>query len=278
MKNRHPIDGKLKLPYNYLKSKTSDIAKMDEINIVGIGSSFNLDDIKNLKGPIFLISHWLPLKIDNDGSLTYTYDLEDFRSDRENKKNIKNLKNYKNNNITYVISRKEQVDLFLRNDWKVLFLEVHSKDKDGNFYPFNEYLSTSDYLNLFDNNNYKRISIEENIYKRPVLPPYQNWAPTGSFMPAAYALLSLAKKINIYGWDFYLETSPEKMNYWQLFLNTYKYKLDLKRSKNHFECALLNFYYGNLLSKMPNVKIHSNLGKLSKHKKIINKIEKVLFN
>ena len=31
MKNRHPRDGKLKLPYNYLKSKTSDIAKIDAL-------------------------------------------------------------------------------------------------------------------------------------------------------------------------------------------------------------------------------------------------------
>ena len=45
------------------------------------------------------------------------------------------------------------------------------------------------------------------------------------------------------------------------FFSLYNYKLDVLRSNNHFESALINFYYGYLLSKTPNIKIHGYLGR-----------------
>ena len=87
---------------------------------------------------------------------------------------------------------------------------------------------------------------------------------------------NFADKINVYGWDFYLDSSPEKMNYWQLFFNMYKYKHDF-RSQNHFESAAINFYHGYQLSKLPNINIHGYMGQLNNHEKLIRRIEKVLF-
>ena len=87
-----------------------------------------------------------------------------------------------------------------------------------------------------------------------------------------------AKKVNVYGWDFYLNTSPDKMTYFELLRNMYKYDADINRSRNHFEGCLINFYYGYSLSKLKKFKIHSNMGKLDKHKNLIKRIEKVLFN
>ena len=63
-----------------------------------------------------------------------------------------------------------------------------------------------------------------------------------------------------------------------IHINMYKYKADVQRSKNHFECALINFYYGYQFSKLPNMKIHGYMGKLGKHHKLIRRIERVLFN
>ncbi len=68
------------------------------------------------------------------------------------------------------------------------------------------------------------------------------------------------------------------MNYWELFFNMYKYKNDLTRSRNHFESALINFYYAYQLSKLPNINIYGYMGKLKKHEKLIKRIERVLFN
>ena len=47
---------------------------MDEINVVGIGSSFDLNNLKNLKGPIFHVPSWGPLRIDNNGKIFNRHD------------------------------------------------------------------------------------------------------------------------------------------------------------------------------------------------------------
>jgi len=90
------------------------------------------------------------------------------------------------------------------------------------------------------------------------------------------ALISFIKKMNIYGWDYHLKKSPKRMNYLQLIYNSYDYECD-SRSLNHFETTLVNLYFGYKISKMPNIKVHSYLGHLQKHEKMINKIEKVLY-
>ena len=60
----------------------------------------------------------------------------------------------------------------------------------------------------------------------------------------------------------------------------YKYKLDAVKDKanEHFEAALINFYYGYHLSKLRHIKIHGYMGQLGIHHKLIQRIEKVLFN
>ncbi|MAF20716.1 MAG: hypothetical protein CMI55_03475, partial [Parcubacteria group bacterium] len=122
-----------------------------------------------------------------------------------------------------------------------------------------------------------RISVIEKIYKPPLIDPYPFFVPSGSLLPILCALSYFAEKINVYGWDFYLDASPEKMKYWQLFFNMYKYKHDVFRSQNHFESAIINFYYGYQLSKLPNINIYGYMGQLNKHEKLIKRIEKVLF-
>ena len=77
--------------------------------------------------------------------------------------------------------------------------------------------------------------------------------------------------------DCYLDSSPENMSYWQLFFKMYGYKRDCV-ARDHFETALINFYYGYQFSKLPNFKIHGYMGKLGKHHRLIKRIERVLFN
>ena len=63
----------------------------------------------------------------------------------------------------------------------------------------------------------------------------------------------------------------------KLFFQMYKFKND-DRAREHFESALINFYYGYQISQLPNIKVHSYMGQLNKHRSLINRIEKVLFN
>ena len=60
----------------------------------------------------------------------------------------------------------------------------------------------------------------------------------------------------------------------------YKSKFDIIKfkAKEHFEAALINFYYGYQLSKLPHIKIYGYMGPLGKHHKLIQRIERVLFN
>ena len=67
------------------------------------------------------------------------------------------------------------------------------------------------------------------------------------------------------------------MGYWKLLFNMYYYGRDLYWNAE-FEHALINFYYGYQLSKLPNINIYGYMGQLDKHEKLIKKIERVLFN
>ena len=159
-------------------------------------------------------------------------------------------------------------------------------DKNEKPFPASKIWKTASYLSLFNNNNCKRISLIEKVYRPPIektvtsltagLPP-QASTPVYSFIEQICGLSFFAKKVNVYGWDFYLTSSPKKMGYWQLFFNMYKFKLDA-RARNHFEAALINFYYGYHLSKLPNFNIRGYMAQLGKHKKLIKRIERVLFN
>lgn len=280
-KNKFSKESKPIIPYDLLKSKSSSIPIMKEINVVGVGSSFNLNNLKYLEGPIFLLSYWSPLKMNDSGKVIYNHvfssetgkasDLEKLFYDQINKE-------YNKKNITYTIPRQKVIERFKKNGNNVLSINVYGTDKDGNHYPLSKDWETSSYLNLFDNDQCNHIAITEKIYKPPILSPYPHWAPSKSFLPGLCALSFFAEKINVYGWDFYLESSPENMNYWKLFFNMYKYKFDVLRGNEHFESALINFYYGYQLSKLSKFKIYGYMGKLSKHTRLIKRIERVLFN
>ncbi len=287
--NRFSKKTKPFIPYDLLTSKSSDIKKMKEINVIGRGSSFDLNNLKNIKGPIFLISFWNSLKIDDNGKIFYKHyfsyetgkfldnrnqmtkkDLEDYLSSQTN------YSDYKNDNCIYVTGRPRVMEMLKKNGHNILSLENHVMDEKGNYFSTTE--QSSSYLNLIDNDQCKRISVAEKVYKGPLLTPHLNFVPTGSLLPCLFALSHVAEKINVYGWDNHLSSSPNKMGYWRLFFDMYKYKTDVFRWKAQYEHALINFYYGYQLSKSPNFNIHGYMGQLDKHKKLIKKIERVLFN
>tara|TARA_B110000014_G_C20122986_1_gene596073 strand:+ start:3056 stop:4036 length:981 start_codon:yes stop_codon:yes gene_type:complete len=278
--NRFNKNSKPNIPYNLIKSKSSNIPMMKEINVVGPGKSFDLNNLKDFEKPTFLLPFWSPLFLDRDGNIKYkhvfSFDTAKFDTNffLENKLG----REFKKDNFVYVQSRKEVIEKFKMNNNKVISINLYSINKEGNYDPVNEMWPSPSYNNLFDHDQCKRISIAENIYKPPILPPQLPWTPIKSFLQNLYALSFFAEKINVYGWDFYLDSSPEKMGYWKLFFNMYKYDFDVNRGYDHFESALINYYYAYELSKNSKFKIYSYMGKLEKHENLIKKIEKVLFN
>jgi len=301
-KNRFKKIERSKIPYGLLKSKSIKLPRMQEISIVGPSPNFDLNNLKKMNGPIFMITFWTPLKIDESGKIKYRHPKEyeeGFRNDFykfywesggrywniQDKQNSQKLKDFKKDSLTYVLSRKAPLELFKKNGYNVLGVNVCDKDKDGNYYPLNKAWENSSDANSLNDDKCRYISINQKIYKTPLeqmksinKKNIPGFVSSGSFLPAFCALSYFAETINVYGWDFYLDQSPENMKYLELFLNMYKYKNDLGMSQNHFESALINFYYSYQISKLPNIKIHSNLGKLERHEKLIKRIENVLFN
>ena len=276
----------LSIPYELLKNKSSDIKTMEEINVIGRGSSFDLNDLRKINGPTFLVSFGAPLQIDNNDKIFYEHYLmispgsknygRSYKAmayeDLDKRFNFQTNKEFRQDNLTYVHTREKEIALFKKNGNKVLAFHGYRKNQDGNYYPLREYWESPSYLRMFDEKQCKRISQVEKIYKSPL------WAPTGSFLPALCALSHFAKKINVYGWDNHLNSSPNKMKQWELLIKGYKFKYDTRSWNAQFEHLILNFYYGYQLSKLPNFNIYGYTGQLDKHNKLVNKIERALFN
>ena len=281
-KNRFSKKEKPVVPYELVKNNCSSISKMKEINIIARGSSFNLNNLKKMSGPIFLISFWNSLKLNNNNEIFYKHyfsyetgkfvdtrktmtakDLEDYLSSQHD------ISEYKKKNITYVVSRPKVIENLKKNGHNVLSVETYIMDKEGKY--SGEAYDSSSYSSLIDNDQCKRLCVTEKVYKTPMLEPHPDWVPTGSLLPCLCALTFYAEKINIYGWDSHLDSSPEKMSYWKLLFNMYKYKTDVFRWKAQFEHALINFYYGYQFSKLPNIKIHGYMGQLGKHEKLVKR-------
>lgn len=310
-KNKYSKLSKPTIPFDIIKEKSSNIQKMDEINIIAKGSSFDLKKLKELNGPIFLVSFWNAIEINKDGLLEYFYNADDFKSSSyvlpskflkdlisggvdekvaynrmKEDKHFKFFTSYKmkpensyfkKKNLSYVVLQRTKTKLIEKSENEILLIDVYGTDKFGNYFPLDQAHGKYNPEGL-KNGKFKLISLSENIYKPPLLPPYANFTPTGSFLPALSALYNFANKINVYGWDFHLNSSPRNMSYWKLLTNMINIKDDFKLSKYHFESALINFYYAYQFSMLPNFNIHSNLGKLKDHERLIKKIERVLFN
>jgi len=242
-------------PYELIESKTSDIPKVKELNIVLRGDSFDINDLKKLDPPIYLASFSNPIDTEVD--------------------------------VVYVSTPVVILSLKAMGK-KVLVVDVYQRDCEGGISI--PYLITKSGQSkaesekkaaakqMYEETQYcRRIAILENIYRPATHFHSKSWPPSGSGLGMVCALSYIAKKINIYGWDFHMTSSPQDMSYLQVLRSLYQLKID-KKSRYQFESAMINFYYAYHLSKMPNINIHGYLGHLSKHKKLIDRIERVLFN
>ena len=279
-KNRFSKEFRPTIPYDLLINKSSNITKMKEINIISRGSSFDLNDIRKINEPIFLCAFWSPLKTNDNGKIIYNSDYSHktgtYKNIEEHLKEESKTEDYKKKNITYVISRKNVLEMLKKREHDTLSIFNYYQNEFGNLCAFPITLANTVPEGI-KGGRHEYISLKEKIYKPPLKNPFFYCAPSGSVLPIICALSHFAEKVNVYGWDFYLESSPESMSYWKLFFNLYKYKNDFASSKNHFESALVNFYYGYQLSKLPNINIHGYLGQLGKHGNFIKRIERALF-
>ena len=247
-KRRKRNSGKVLPPFEVDVSIAKDIEKVEEINLVMRGRSFNHKDLNKIAEPIYLVSIIHPF--------VRKRFLEHLSTDEKK--------------LIFVYPSVKHVYKMLEEGLNCIWIDCKEEDPKGN-------RENTDIMNdeEYVLSNAAYIPAVKNLF--PTLPRPDSWAPTGSGLVAIGALFPFAEKMNIYGWDFHLNSSPGKMNYWQLFLNTYDYQCDT-RSRNHFESMMVNLYYGYHISKLPNVTVHGYLGQLERHKKMIDRIERVLFD
>jgi nucleoside-diphosphate-sugar epimerase len=246
---RYRVSDRPIIPCELVASRTSDIPRMKEINIVLRGSSFDpkqLDKLTDL--PTFLVSFWEPVQTKKE--------------------------------VTYVMGRSKNALRLGKLGHKVIHNEVCMMDYDGNITPSDfSHKEPPWYKQFVEDGTCKRISILENLYYGVPKPPYPVWAPLTSGIHGIISLSYFAEKINVYGWDFYLESSPDSMSYWQLYSHLCNNLVhDITVAIGLLEVTITNLYYGYLFSKLPNINIHGYLGQLGQHEKLIGKLERVLFN
>jgi len=265
------------IPYKLLVDKSSKLDELDEVDAIGIGSSFNLNKLKNVKKPTYLLSFWDALKIDQYGEISYSSEEAGYGHKINNQKNRK-YTYYMNSNITYVVDKPDLIKKFSESGHKVLFVETFIKNNEGKLTtPASYNYYDKNLMNIINHKNVTRISQFDEIIKYPTEKPHPGWTQTGSILPYLSAISFFSKKINVYGWDFFLNKSPDNMNYFELLSNMYKNKIDFARSQSHFEEALIAFYFGYHFSLNQKFSIKSYLGQLHRHESLIKKIEKVFF-
>ncbi len=117
----------------------------------------------------------------------------------------------------------------------------------------------------------------------------------GTALGAIFFLGIISKKVNVYGWDYYLKKNVDEYSYWELIKTISKsskgkgyeagtfWDVDLRgpwgeRSKVHFSQGILNMHYASRLIGLKKYKIFSKLNKIYKQKRLLKNIEKVFFD
>jgi len=163
-KNRYSKESKPSIPYEVLESKSSRIPMMEEINLITHGLSFDLNNLKNLKGHTFIMSRHgsnLTLRVDNKGSIIHV-NKGDFRYTSEDEKKLRNSKVLKNNKLTYMVTEPHVVEELKRGGHNVLGVETYRIDKDEKYIPIRDYWAKPFYTySQIPNYKPKRKSIKQ---------------------------------------------------------------------------------------------------------------------
>ena len=116
----------------------------------------------------------------------------------------------------------------------------------------------------------------------------------GSGLLSIVLIGSIFKKVNVYGWDYYINQDIINFNFIKIFsilFNRHSLVFLEKKQENKenlperdlpvkrkFFATIINWYYANRFSQTQKYNIESYIKKIGKKKKLINRIEKILLD
>lgn len=216
---------------------------MDSINIVLKGASFNKDQLSKLSGPTFVINWWEKVEGDN---IIYTTG------------GATNVPQYTEKGLYPILC----VDQVLLDEHGI----VQGYHKT---WPDPVPASTPELEAVFKDPKNTRLFCAHRINAVE--------QSTGSGLISIIALCKYAKEVNIYGWDHYIKFEPAKSNYWKLLLGLLAFE-GSKAQPDVVEMALYGWNYCHRINQLPFVNVHSYLGQLDHHPKMVRKLERIFYD
>jgi hypothetical protein len=217
--------------------RSSEFLPIDAATVLLAGHSLDQSLISQLPGPIYAVN-W-PNKLDRE-------------------------------DVIYTSSDPRFMDRFSAKDmFPCLLIEINWFDTEGNYIARDAGSRAEEYLS---DPRFKRVS----LYHKSG-PQSGGGMPATSGLAAVVGLSYLAKSVEVYGWDFYLDFSPAESGYWKSIFKAFV-NLEMEIQPHHIEVSMYNWHYAHRFSELPNFKIQGRLSGLEKHRGINQRLDKVFYN
>ncbi len=100
----------------------------------------------------------------------------------------------------------------------------------------------------------------------------------GSGTAVIIALLKIYKKVKVFGLDLYQKEKIYKKNFFQAVLSFSNHSKYIFYHEDHMENLIYQYLYIARLIKNKNLKVHGNIAKIDKQKKLISNLSKIIYN
>ena len=185
-----------------------------------------------------------------------------------------------NSNYIYVTSDGGVYNRLVSKNIPILFISIGTTFK--NKLNFRAFKPKKNNFSIYENSknfslvnyfieNYKKINIMHKSKTENL--------QLGSSLSCVFVLSKIANKINIYGWDIYMNNMPKKKknilyDVSLLFSKSGTYRYDIY---SNFAMGILNSYYAYRLNQINNISVKGYISYFFDKKLVLNKISKIIY-
>jgi len=229
----------------------------DEVNLIIRGKSFDLER-SNIRENVYFLNG------------TMSNNIQNVLDENPNNYATKRVLRPFAFPSTYVGSNGRDAKIYMENNVPIIFID-RVMNIDGELIRLSDY--PEDIENYCSNRN---DSFFIQVYHRSRCSTIR----PGSGIVAILTLSQLSKKLNIFGWDFYMDSSPKHLNHRQALKNLHVNEWD-KLTARHFEMAVMQWLYAyrlqELKQELKHVTVNGYLKDVSYHSRLVNKISRIYY-